>query len=426
VCTATYLGGPGNDAVGGVDIGLDGSVLVGATLPGENLGATPTVLEGGTDGAVLRMSNDGTKVLSVARIGTRVNDLQIDTSTGNIAVAGDFGVALLDANGTTLLWKKAAPGGEVKKVAAGGGHVAALAGKKVTLWDASGAEVTGIDISGKDINDLALDAVSKTLAVTGYKQDDGDKCSQYKSTFIRAYGFDGAPRWTNYDWTKADVGASSDCADSTGLALALGRDGKLYYAGKSDGGNTVHRKDPRDLSKNAPLVGTDQFNQPYGFKGASSIGFYGRYSFSDGQIELGQFVVARKGDGGPNTEGNAATPFAIAADEEGHVLVSGTAAFRIQGLDQKTVGGQKIGAYSSFEGFLLVVSPDFKERLSWTSFSAGGPSDGRAVAASGKLGVYTASQNAEQAGKGGLITTSPLKAAPAGGADGYLVVFPAP
>lgn len=426
VCTATYLAGAGDDVVGGVDVGTDGAVIVGMKLPGQDLGATPAVLGGGGEGAVVRLDSTGTKVQSITRLGAMVSDLQVDPSTGNVAVSGDFGVALLDPTATTLLWKKGTPGGPAKRVAAAGGLVAALAGKTVTILDGDGAELKSIEVSGKDINDIALDGQSKAVVVTGYKQDDGDKCTQYKSTFLRSYGVDGALRWTNYDWTKADVGASGDCADSTGLALAVGRDGKLYYAGKSDGGNTVHQKDPRDLAKKGPVVSFDQFNTPYGFKGANSLGFYARFSLADGLIEQGQFMVARKGDGGPQAEANAATPSAIAADEDGNVLVSGTAAARIQGLPEKSVGGQKIGPYTSYEGFVLVVSPDFQKRLSWTSFTATGPADGRAVAASGKIGVYAASQSAEQAAKGSLITAAPLVGGPAGGADGYLVVFPAP
>lgn len=425
VCTATYLAGAGDDLLGGVDIGQDGVVLVGAKLPGQNFGLTPQVIDGATDGAIVRVASDGSKVLSVTRLGARVNDVQVDVSTGNVAVAGDFGVALLDPQASQVLWQKPLPS-EGRRVSAAGGLVAALAGKTVTILDGAGAEVKSFEVSGKDINDLVLDGQSKAVVVTGYKQDDGDKCSQYKSTFLRSYGLDGALRWTNYDWTKADVGASGDCADSTGLGLAVGRDGKLYYVGKSDGGNTVHRKDPRDLSKNAPVNSYDQFNTPYGLKGASSIGFYARFSLADGILEGGQFVVARKGDGNASAEGNAATPSAIAADEEGNMILSGTAASRIEGVDGKTVGGQKIGPYVSYEGFVMIVSPDFSKRLSWTSFAATGPSDGRAVAAAGKLGVYAASQSAEQAGKGTLITASPFVGAPAGGADGYLVVFPAP
>ena len=143
-------------------------------------------------------------------------------------------------------------------------------------------------------------------------------------------------------------------------------------------------------------------------------------------IEKGQFVVARKGDGGPNAEGNAATPSAIAADEQGNVFVAGTAAFRIAGQDAKTVAGQKVGAYASYEGFLLIVSPDFTQRLSWTSFSAGGASDGRAVAASGSTAVYAAAVGSDQAGKGSLITASAISSKPLGGDDGYLVVMPGP
>jgi hypothetical protein len=426
VCAATYLGGVKDDAIGGVDFAKDGSVLVGMTLPGQDFGVAPVVLNGGTDGAVVRLAANGQTVLSVTRLGKQVTALAVDPSTGNVAIAGDFGVALLDPSASALVWAKAAPGGTAKRISAQGGLVGVVAGTTATLFANDGTQLSSVANLGKEVNGVAVDAPNQALVVTGYKQDDGDKCQQYKSTFVRSYDVAGKLRWKSYDWTKADVASSSDCADSVGLGLAVGRDGKLYYAGKSDGGNTVHAKDPRDLSKKGPVVSFDQFNQAYGFKGANSIGFYARFSLGDGTIDKGQFVVARKGDGGPNTEGNAATPSAIAADEEGNVFVTGTAAFRIAGQDNKTVAGQKVGAYASYEGFLLIVSPDFGQRLSWTSFSAGGAADGRAVAASGQSAIYAGAQSGDQAAKGSLITASALASKPQGGSDGYLVVLPAP
>jgi hypothetical protein len=426
VCTATYLGGAKNDTVGGVDIAKDGSVLIGMSLPGDDLGVAAKALDGGTDGAVVRLDPTGRTVLSVTRLGKQVTGLAVDPSTGNVAVCGDFGVALLDPTASSAIFTKQTPGGACKRVSAQGGLVGVVAGTTATLFASDGAQVTSVANVAKEVNGVAVDAANQAIVVTGYKQDDGDKCQQYKSTFVRSYGASGELRWKSYDWTKADVGASSDCADTVGLGLAVGRDGKLYYVGKSDGGNTVHAKDPRDLAKKAPVVSFDQFNQAYGFKGANSIGFYARLSLGDGGIEQGQFVVARKGDGGPSAEGNAATPSAIAADEQGNVFLAGTAAFRIASQDKKTVAGQKVGDYASYEGFLLVVSPDFTQRLTWTSFSAGGASDGRAIAASGGAAVYAAAVGADQAAKGSLITASALAAKPKGGDDGYLVVFPGP
>lgn len=426
VCAATYLGGVKNDAVGGVDIAKDGSVLVGMTLVGEDFGVKATVLNGGTDGAIVRLDAKGRVVQSVTRIGKQVTAIAVDPSTGNVAVTGDFGVALLDPSVDALLWTKPVPGGAGKHLSAQGGLVGVVASTTASLFGSDGTQLSSVANVGKEVNGVAVDAANQALVVAGYKQEDGAECQQYKSPFVRSYDVAGKLRWKAYDWTKADVGASSDCADSIGLGLSVGRDGKLYYVGKSDGGNTVHAKDPRDLSKQAPVVAFDQFNQASGFKGANAIGFYARFSVADGAIEKGQFVVARKGDGGPSAEGNAATPSAIAADEQGHVFLAGTAAFRIAGQEGKTVAGEKVAAYASYEGFLLIVSPDFSQRLSWTSFSAGGASDGRAVAASGATAVYAARQASDQAGKGTLITASALAPKPLGGDDGYVVVLPAP
>jgi hypothetical protein len=427
VCTATYLGGPGVDFASAVDIAPDGSVLVGGAFDSYDLGQKPINLMGGGAGAVLRLDGSGRTITSLSRIGGGVSDLEVDRQSGKIAVSGDFGVALLDAAATKVLWNVSL-GGSATKVAVGSdGTVAALAGKTITVLDASGATVGTIDVqSATSVNDIAVDGASKSVLTTGYRQDDGGACSQYKSTFVRGYAYTGAMKWKDYDWTHNDVGASGDCADSQGLSLAMGRDGKLYYAGKSDGGNTVHQKDPRDLSKQAPNVSADQYNTPYGFKGANAIGYYARFDPATGTIDKGQFVVARKG-ADASAEGNACVPSAITADEKGNVYVVGDSAYEIQNHDQKKIGGISVGPYTAYEAFLLVLSPDLSQRLAWTVFTASGPADATGIAAANGSGALVAEQSGAQLTKGTLITTSALQKAPGGGdGEGYLVVFPTP
>jgi hypothetical protein len=421
-CTATYLGGPAADQVAAVDVGADGAVIFGGTVQGNDFGAAPISLLGGGSGVVLRLAATGTKVLSVTRIGQAVTDLQVDPQGGNIAVSGDFGVAVLDAKAQTVIWK-ADLGGAAQRVAIGSdGTVAALAGKTIHVLDPKGAALGTISTAATSLDDIALDGASHTVVVTGYRQDDGGPCQQYKSTFLRAFDYAGTMKWKDYDWSHTDVGASSDCADTQGLALGMGRDGKLYYAGKSDGGNTVHQKDPRDLSKMAPNVGSDAYNQPYGFSGANAIGYYARFNPADGAIEKGQFVVTRKGDG----KGNAAVPAAVTADEAGNVLVAGAAAFEIENHDAKKIDGTPVGPYSAYEAFALVVPPDFSKRLTWTVFTKSGPADGRAVAAARGAMVFGANQSAADLMKGTLLTVNALQAAPAGDAEAYLAVWPGP
>ncbi len=427
VCTATYLGGPGADSPGGVDIGPDNIVVVGGGFPGHDFGVTPTEIAAG-DGGVLRLSPDGTQLLSLTRLATPVRDLDIGAD-GNIAVVGDFGVALLTSDAGAALWTAAVP--SARRVAVGSdGTVAVLHDKEVQVFDAAGAPLGTFAVSGTSINDVAVHGPSQSVFATGYRQSDQGACQQYKSTFIRSYGYDGAAKWTNYDWNGEQVDDTEDCADSQGKGLEIGRDGKLYYAGKSDGGNTVHRKQPTDLTVDAPNVATDPYNTPYGLKGANAVGYFARFDPATGAHEGGQFLVSRKANLGEDpaaAEANAAPPDYATALADGTIVVVGSSAYLLEQHDAKSIDGVKLGSYTAYEPYVLIVSSDFKQRLAWTPFTATGPGSVAAVAVGDGGAAALFGQSADYLAKGPLITVDALQPA-AGGGDGeaWLGVFPTP
>ncbi len=430
VCTATYLGGPGANHLDAVGIALDGLVLVAGAVDGSDLGQSAADLIGSGTGAVVRLSRDGTAVLGLARLGSLVTDLEVTPVSGAIAVSGDFGVALLDPEARTVLWKNAM-GGTVSRVAVGSdGTVAALGGSTISVFSATGAVVGTVAVeSATSVNDVAVDGASATVFATGYRQDNGGACSEYKSTFVRGYAYTGALKWTDYDWHYTDVGATGDCADTQGLALAMGKDGKLYYAGKSDGGNTVHQKDPRNLSLMAPNVTFDEFNTPYGFNnGASALGYYARLDPATGVIAHGQFILARlAATDTASADANAAVPSAITADENGNVFVAGDTAYLMQNHDQKTINGIPVGMYTAYEGFALVVPPDFSKRLLWTVFTKTGPDSTNGIAAAQGTVVLGAEQATSDLATGTLITVNALQAAPTSTvSEGWMAVWAAP
>ncbi|WP_422889878.1 hypothetical protein [Nannocystis pusilla] len=426
VCSATYLGGAGADAAGGVDFAPDGTLVVGGGFPGHDFGVAPTVIGDG-DGAVVRLSPSGAQVLSVTRLGAAVRDLEV-APDGTIAVVGNFGVARLAADGSAALWTAAI--GEAERVAVGSdGTIAALHGKDVEVFDAGGAALGSFGVSGTSIHDIALDGASQSVFATGYRQSDQGECQQYKSTFIRSYAYDGAIEWVNYDWNGEDVDDTEDCADSTGFGVAIGRDGKLYYAAKSDGGNTVHRKQPRDLTQNAPNVATDPYDTPYGLKGANAVGYYARFDPATGEHEGGQFLVSRKAGPGEEpaaAEANAAPPNKATALADGTIVVIGNSAYLLAGHDDKSIDGVPLGAYTAYEPYVLLVSPDFTQRLAWTAFTAAGPGSAHAVAVGQGHVAALFGQSAEDVAKGPLITVDALQPAPAGDAEAWLTVFPTP
>jgi len=301
----------------------------------------------------------------------------------------------------------------------------------VTVFDAAGTTLGSFDVpTNREITDIAIDDASKTVFATGFKQDDGAPCTQLQIPFIRAHGFDGTSKWKAYDWNKAEVGGVNECADSRGYGLAMGRDGKLYYAGESHGGNTVHRRMPQNIGEMAPVVKSDAYNDPYNLNGAAPIGFYARLDPATGAIEQGQFLCTRLGTG----KGNAARPRAIAADEKGTVFVAGASACCIENGDTKTVNGSPAMPAYAGGGFVLVVSPDFKQRLAWTAFNGdkGSGANGISIAAGQVSAALLFRQQIDPAKQMStidipLLTFDAVQSSPGGGeSDGHLVVFPTP
>lgn len=424
VCTATYLGGPGGDTPGGVDVAPDGAVLVGGGFPGHAFG------ERGSDGegVVLRMTADGRGVVTAQRFTGAVRSLEVAWPGGQVAVATADSVVLLPAELGAPLWTAALAGSSRVSVGSDG-TVAALHGKQIAVFDPLGAPLADFAVAGTQVGDLAVHAESQSVLATGYRQSDEGACQQYKSTFIRSYAYDGTLKWTDYDWDGTEVDDTEDCADSEGKGLAIGRDGQLYYAAKSDGGNTVHRKQPRDLQVEVDNVSFDPYNTGYGFKGANALGYYARLDPATGDHLGGQFVLARKATGDEDpaaAEANAAVPEQATALADGTMVIVGSSAYLLAGHDKQSVGGVKVGGYTAYEPFVLIVASDFSQRLAWTAFTASGPGFARAVGVGSQSAALLFGQSTDDSAKGPLITVDPLQPAPGGDAEVYLAVLPTP
>ncbi|MDZ4697511.1 MAG: hypothetical protein SGI86_20410 [Deltaproteobacteria bacterium] len=429
VCTATYLTGPGEDTAGGVAIANDGAVLYVGTLATDYPGAKTVDLPGGNAG-LLRLTADGRKVQSVARLGTTATDIDVQLRSGHMVVAGDFGVQVLNptGDGSLFAWKEM----PTHKVAAGSdGTFIALSGKTIIVLDNLGKEKTRFDVAtNREVSDIAIDGQNQLIFATGFKQDDGAPCTQLQIPFVRAYDYSGTLKWKNYDWARTEVG--SECADSRGIALAFGADGQLYYVGESHGGNTVHRRMPRDIATFAPNVKTDAYNDAYNMNGAAPVGYVARLNPSTGEIAAGQIFLTRLGNG----KGNAARPNAIAANEQGTILIGGSAACCIENATMRTVNGQAAmpeGTYAG-GGFALILQADFKQRLTWTTWNGarGGGATPVGVAARGgamAIGLHhapTKDSVAISVSEAPLITDHPIAATGGGTSDAFLSVWKAP
>lgn len=432
VCTAGYSSSPGDEDGGGLAISPSGAVLHAGPLGAAALALSPaTLLAGGAAGITI-YSPSGREVIAAVSLGDQVTDVAVGPA-GTIAVVGDFGVAVLDAAGAELLWSSELRGGGGTKVSVGkGGAVAAAAGTKVDLFAADGSPLGEVDIDqNRETPSVVLDDENELLIAAGYNQRDGGGCTVLQVPFIRAYDYSGAVVWKNYDWSHADVAAADECADSRGYHITLGGDGKLYYAGESHGGNSVHRRLPRDLGEFAPNVNPDSYQDGYNMNGAAPMGYIARFDPATGNIELGSTFVVRL----PDTKGNALRPRAVAATASGHVAFVGASACCIEDATSRTVNGipaMPDGTYAG-GGFLMILSPDFESRLSWTTFNGatGGNANGLAVAARGGAIAALFQQGAGEAesvtSANALITVDAAQDTPGGGAtDAYFTVLRAP
>ncbi|MGQ9549513.1 MAG: hypothetical protein ACUVWS_12865 [Roseiflexus sp.] len=419
--TATYLGAAGADELNGAAFAPDGTLVVAGTLPGYTPpGASLFVHPGATNGAVLRLSANGSSALSILRIGGIVRDLDMNTS-GDLVVCGDMGVARLSADATSVIWS-ASPGDATRCAVGADGVVAALVGNTVFVYDQNGALTNNWTATGTSAADLVVDSARSLVIVGGYTQVN----STLQLPWIRAYAYNGSVRWRSYDVSAAPgLGA-----DSRVERLAFGADGKLYVAGSINGGigASIFSRDPKDitLALGPRLVKSDEYSDSTN-TGSVKIAWFGRFNPEDGSLELAQGLLTRRTS---DKKGNSVSIRAIAADERGRVFLAGDAACCIRNRDQQRIAGTPVGPYELGEGYVALVSEDFRQRLVWTPYAgptiSGGSSGANALAIRNGNVLTVAKLNLNKPRS--LITVNAFQPAPGGstGSEGYLLLWQAP
>lgn len=418
VSAATYLGGSGADVANAIDVALDGTIVWGGTL--ENAapaGVAPTVLLGGGSGAIVRLDASGRSITSLTRIGTGVSDLEI-SANGAIVVCGDGGIATLNATATSVVWSE--PGVKYTRCAIGSdGTVAALPSTTpgIKVWDATG-RVQGTWSSTSPRADIAVDSRTQTIIATGYTQ----KASNLQVAWLRGWPYTGGtPKWNSYDFSAADAFARNLGADTRGERVAIGRDGNLYFAGSINGGTgaSIFARDPKNIAATLGAdrnVATDQYNTATNV-GSVKMTWYGRYDPATGNLAQGSSLLTRLSSG----KGNSISARAITADEAGRVYVAGDAACCIQNRNARQIGGTTVGPYEIGEAFLLVVSPDLRQRLVWTPFTGGASAGGSpATGVAVRNGTAALTINLT---KGALITNNAFQPGPSTLPDAYIAVW---
>jgi hypothetical protein len=351
------------------------------------------------------LAASGNEVLAALRFDGSISDLRTDDK-GRVYVTGSFGSAAIDPTVTRVLWS-ANVGGKEARIAPGpDGGAVVLAGDTVTVLDSRGKAAVEWTIAASTFQDLVCDVSERRVYVTGstYRRGRpaGQKSTPVEVAFVHAYDLRGSRLWVAYDWSGQEVADEGLMADTRGVRLALGGDGRLLVAGESGGDNTMWLRQSRDLREKLPAVPGDRYQAAANTR-ASPITFLGRLDARTGKAEAGTLLLARLRD----NKGNAMRPRALAVDDQGRVYVGGAS-----GVSPPISAGA-FGAGSGSGAFFCVFDRDFR-RLYATRLS-----DGTALAlAVGKDAIVVAGE-----ARDGLPVVGALQARPGGERDGWAVVF---
>lgn len=384
--SSSWLGGSGTDYVKEAEIQADGTVVLAAVItdaaPG---GLSPILLNGATAataGAIVRLSPDGKTVLSVTRLANEIGDMSLDAA-GNIYVAARTqGIIKLNPTATRVLWTRLNDGDGVNNPgngtadrldAAADGTIAVLrdaqeyagtgGSKIIFVYNPDGTYRGTVTGKYNRVYDVAIDGTTQSVFVTGFNQATGPSGNPVQIAYLKSAAYDGTQKWMDYDWTATQVddpasggtGPTNNMADTRGLRVSMGRDGKLYTLFMAAGGNHIFRYDPHDIFTTGSIVGGDSYHQMYNTQSQHKT-FFGRYDPATGDILLGQQFVSRTTSTVANTfwgeKGN------IKADEAGRVYFSAASA-TYPPYTFNPVPDTEYGAGPSF----VIMSADLTTRL---------------------------------------------------------------
>ncbi len=349
---SSYLGGEaGSGKVWGTKALSDGVIVLacdwGTVIPE---GAVLHLLNGATinsRGAIVRISADGKKVLSVTKMGAYAVDLSIDNSDNIYVAAGTSGLVKLNRLADKLLLSKTFAKTVYRLDAGKTGHMVALTlpgvdfdGKKwgtvtVIVMNPAGDVLTTFGGASQYSNDVCIDETTQSAVIVGWRNiktnaKDDTRWLPVDIPGIKIFSFSGTLKYEGYNWSGDPASpdwlnrSENNMADTRIARVSMGDDGLMYFMAEVSGGNHPLRYSPYDIMKKVRFVGGDNYHV------LSQVGtefhtFVGRMNLNNGAYIEGQSFTARLSTGAGNTleaeHGN------VQADEDGRVYFTGASAY---------------------------------------------------------------------------------------------------
>lgn len=184
-----------------------------------------------------------------------------------------------------------------------------------------------------------------------------------------------APDWTALPWNATVYREPGPCngnvADGRVEDARFGRNGRLLFSGRSDGGNSPFYCGLRNVSRVTPMGVIDDYTTPYDMQSQAITNML-QLDAASGEVIVGQVQLVRVG---PRGGGNTLLTLAAQTDEAGVLYQLQAAAFCLPNMGNLTINGIPTAAPSDASA-LLVLDSNMRRRLHWTDFAAAGSASG--------------------------------------------------
>ena len=121
------------------------------------------------------------------------------------------------------------------------------------------------------------------------------------------------------------------------------------------------------------------------------MAYFAKIDPATGTVLAGQYLIPRNDTKNNQANTIRAKDCAIDVDAKGNVYISSVSAYQIANRNKNTISGQPIAPYAGDDFTFMMTTPDFKQRLRWTSFAAhpkGGGIPNAIAARNGKVAIF--------------------------------------
>ncbi|MCC5806255.1 MAG: fibronectin type III domain-containing protein [Opitutales bacterium] len=452
VLSSSYLGGPGdNDELTSAAIQSDGTLVLAGNLSFDAYaGVTPVYLDGADPDSmatIVRLSTDGQSVVSVTKLteDMRFVDLALD-GLDNIYVTverrGDTHatsvgkVMKLNPAADTILFENA--DARWLQVDAGEQGFFAVVGDpgmdfgqphRVRLYDPDGHLLFERYYPQRGLRDVAVSEEHRMLIVAGFNIE-WLGVGEYHLPFYKAFGFNGALRYTGYDPQLKDRIAINPWNMARPYSTAIGQDGELYlfptYTGQAYENPLFF--DPFDTGLRRDPVGGDRYHTPeaLAWQDTRKKFAFGRYGVEDGALDRWQVFAGIMGGSGSSVQYEHPGRQAVGPDGRLYFAGGASTGFPIPPEIECAPGTQcfnPLGTSYTGGATMFFMSADMGTRLYAAKFSEG---RFNAIAVRRINGAEVIVAAGRTGGSVGHYIHNPLQPEKASSRDGYFAIINAP